>query len=299
MTEVIVYLFLSSNSCYCVDSNQIGDSITRNSLEALECILNIESGFGSVQTTPPLLLNKKLAFGANFYEFHFPHPVSKEVITLKLFYLAIWEKFKTNNVGWITSEVKGHVFSRLHQEIDLQALFVLNIGLHEKSEREYSSKLFQLFQYVKSTLLPMGMNSSRNNFVFRETSAQHFDWPAGYYPPNLMLKVKNNTATNMQKKKKKSYQCVPSALTDNSAHDWRHRAEEQAMNRFHFNNYPHQFAFVPFHALTRHYHDLHPYALMGSRKKHNACHADCTHFEPKAAIILFRMLWHDLLVTFP
>mmetsp|Transcript_32301 Transcript_32301/g.60196 ORF Transcript_32301/g.60196 Transcript_32301/m.60196 type:complete len:404 (-) Transcript_32301:126-1337(-) len=263
----------------------IGDSISRNSLEALECIINIESGFkGQVETVPPLLQSPKVAFGAIYYEFRFRHSARQNPVTFRLFSMGMWQRLKESNYDWFVSESKMHVFSHEHHAEDVQALFVFNVGLHEDQEN-YETTLRRVFDHAHRNLLSLGQNPFKNKFLYRETSAQHFNKSAGYYD-------KSAVSTWKAKNPGKKYTCLPSATTDNAKRDWRHRAEEAAFRPYQNKT---QFAFVPFHALTRHYHDMHPFNFRSVKKK-RPLDIDCTHFSPKPGMILYRTLWHDLLV---
>jgi hypothetical protein len=66
----------------------------------LECIINVENGFQNVDVNPPILLAKKIGWGANYYELSVPHPVSREPVTFRILYLAIWQHFKPGNRNW-------------------------------------------------------------------------------------------------------------------------------------------------------------------------------------------------------
>jgi hypothetical protein len=78
----------------------IGDSITRNTLEALNCALQREHQYRGVAVRPSLAdsggggggLHKK---GGRIYEFSFPRPPGRAdssvaVVTVKILYFAIW-----------------------------------------------------------------------------------------------------------------------------------------------------------------------------------------------------------------
>lgn len=256
--------------------------MARNSLLALECIINIENGYDKVNVEPPLLLAQKIGFGANYYEFSFPNPVTNEPVTFRLFYMALWERFRPGNMGWYDSELSLKVFSPKHAD-DVQALFAFNIGLHEQANQYYKN-LHAMFTYAKNKLLTtMGKNPTKNKFLYRETTAQHFNRSAGYYDHHAIKKWKSKNV-------KRSYQCVPSASTDSAEHDWRHHAESKALEAN-----PHV-QFVPFYAVSRHYHDMHPFAFKRSRLKRKNIDIDCTHFEPMASVILHRILWQSLLI---
>ena len=198
-------------------------------------------------------------------------------------YMAIWERFKPGNMGWYTSELALHVFSKLHYADDaVQVLFVFNIGLHEHMEREYANNLHKMFAYAKKVCLQLGKDPSKNKFLYRETSAQHFNLSAGYFDHRAITKWKKINPTGR-------YQCVASGSTDSSKHDWRLRAETQSLKAN-----PHVL-FIPFHNMSRHYHDIHPFAFQRARKSRKKLDFDCTHFEPSAGVILYRFLWHSLL----
>lgn len=266
---------------------QIGDSMSRNSLLALDCILNIENGFGNVDIQPPLLMSKKIGWGATNYVFQFPHPVTKETVTFRLFYMAVWEAFKSGQVGWYDKELSSKVFSRAD---DVQLLIAFNIGMHERNKNSYSKNLKDMFSYANSTLLKMGKNPTKNKFIYRETTAQHYNRSAGYYDLAAMKKAKYGRGVG------KRYICVSSASTDSAKDDWRYQAETHAL-RDAFDNTQHVH-FVPIYAVSRHYHDMHPTFVFHKKMiaKRKGSEIDCTHFEPAAAVILHRILWHSLLI---
>jgi hypothetical protein len=257
-------------------------------LEALECIIAAESGFDveQVETIPPIALANKISFGATYFEFHFRHPSRESLVTFRLFYMAIWEKVKLSKLNWFPAMMNSEVFSHQHHTEDVQALYVLNIGLHEDNEKKYSRTLIEFFKFADKELLVLGKNASANKFLYRETSAQHFNKSAGYYNYKSVTGWKS-------KNPGKNYKCVASASTDNTASDWRHRAEEAALETV--KGHP-KFDFVPFNAITRHYHDMHTFAFKKTRPNGISFDIDCTHFYSRASVILYRMLWRDLLM---
>jgi hypothetical protein len=257
-------------------------------LEALECIIAAESGFSRkhIDTHPPIALANKISFDATYYEFRFRHPSRENLVTFRLFYISLWEIFTLGKLNWFPSLLQSEVFSHRHHTDDLQALYAFNIGLHQDNEMNYKETLMGVFKFADKVLLALGKNSSANKFLYRETSAQHFNKSAGYYH-NSVLAWKN-------KNPGKKYKCVASASTDNAKSDWRHRAEEAALRAV--KDHP-KFAFVPFNAISRHYHDMHSFTFKSitPRRKPNI-DLDCTHFVPRASVILYRMLWRDLLL---
>ena len=69
----------------------IGDSITRNTIEALLCILQREHNYHNVSLTPSLYdYNKIHKKGGKLYQFSFPNSVTDSMITVNMFYFAIW-----------------------------------------------------------------------------------------------------------------------------------------------------------------------------------------------------------------
>jgi hypothetical protein len=183
-----------------------------------------------------------------------------------------------------TSEISIHLFSHLHHAEDFQALIAFNIGLHEPNRKFYFNHLSSVFSHANSSLLTLGKNPSRNKFLYRETSAQHFHFPAGNYDYHVM---KNWKANNGWKK----YDCLPSVSTDSEKHNWRYQVEKQLVEGS--GDHVH---FVPFRAITRHYYDMHAEAFVQTEKKRSAG-TDCTHFDtPGGAVIAHRILWQSLLV---
>ena len=218
------------------------------------------------------------------YSLTFPHPTEQAMkVTFRVLYMAIWESIRIDNLNWITETVESAFFSNTSYPNNAQALYVFNVGLHEKTEADYERNLRNIFQLAKSKLLNFGKNYSKNKFLYRETTAQHFNLTAGYYD---YFKMKKWRQINPWKR----YKCVPSNITHSSNADWRHRAEINALNQ---NDHV---LFVPFHNYTRHYHDIHPYTFYFARKKRKTIDVDCTHFYPLFGIILFRILWHSLLI---
>ena len=257
--------------------------MSRNSLVALDCIVSIENGFDKVDVQPPIVMAKKIGWGAMSYEFRFPNPATKEPVTFRLLYMAVWERFNPRKTGWYDQQLSTQV----ERANNAQLLIAFNIGMHEKGEQDYTHNLKRMFSFAKSTLLKMGNNPSRNKFLYRETTAQHYNLSAGYYDYYAMKRWRSEVGQRLV------YRCVPSASTDSAKHDWRYHAETEALSSSDMEHVQ----FVPFHEVSRHYHDMHPFAFKRTRVKRKVdSNMDCTHYQPDATVILHRILWHSLLI---
>ena len=269
----------------------VGDSITRNSIESLFCILQIENSFSSrVTITPPL---EKVLYNAIHYTISFPRA------TLHLLYFSIWHPFQPGKGGTTTAfhgELQHLLFNKKYP--NLGAVVVFNIGIHERGQKRMTKNLIEMFSFMKDILIPT--TSNRNvSFLYRESSVQHYDNPAGTY--NI------NTAKKWHSGELSSPICQPWLLGDaDNAKDWRYHAEQSALKSSEFISQN----IIFFRDLSKKYWDTHgasPYFQGRSRghtsgskprKRHprSGKSEDCTHFIPTAAPLLYRLLWHQILV---
>ena len=252
-------------------------------MESLECILKIENGFDNVIVDPPILLGK-VGIGATMILISIKRPGQTVAnVTFRILFLPIYGHLRHDSLIWSKANVVEKIFSDNKLTKNMQVLYAANIGMHEKIEARYRPDLKLLFHYAESVLLKLGQNPAKNKFLYRETSAQHFNLSCGYYNEILMK-------TWGQENPGKQYQCVPSAVTQNVTADWRHHAECAALeNQDHIH-------FIPFHNYSRHYYDIHPFAFHSGRQFRGRIDMDCTHFVQAASPVLFRILWHSILM---
>jgi hypothetical protein len=272
----------------------IGDSITRNSIEALLCILQMENYPSPVTITPPL---DKILYNTIHYTISLPFA------TIHLLYNSIWHSFQPGKGGTTTTfygELQRFIFNK--QYPDMGALVVFNIGMHERGQNMMTKNLIEMFTFARETLIP---TPNRNvSFLYREASVQHYpDSPAGLF--------NRNKAKQWHTGEVPSPICAawrqPNDLTA-AGQNWRHRAEQSAIEQSQWEG-ARRIIIIPFRDLSAHFWDLHAASpfFKGSflhllrsgqrrRRKHSATDEDCTHFNPKAASLLYRLLWHQILV---
>ena len=257
--------------------------MTRNSLESLECILKIENGFDNVVVEPPIIMGKVAVWASMILiSLNRPGQTAANII-FRILFLPTYGHFRYNTLSWFKDSTIRNIFSDDKRTKNMQVLYAVNIGIHWKTEEIYQTDLKQLFHYAESVLLKLGQNPAKNKFLYRETSAQHFNLTGGYYN-EIPLKMWG------QENPGKQYQCVPSAVTQNVTADWRHHAECAALeNQDHIH-------FIPFHNYSRHYYDIHPFALHAGKAFRGRVNMDCTHLVYPAAPVLYRILWHSFLM---
>ena len=186
----------------------IGDSITRNSIEALRCILSIETGH-LVEIHPPI---SKILWGATRYTVTLYDTVRKENVTITVIYFTVWGQYINGSGDMYRKEAKR----LLKHDRSVDIVFVFNIGAHEKYEPTQKKHVIDIIKYARKHLL--GLQNRSNLFLYRESSAQHFNSTAGYYNPKQAKKWKKNQLPLPT--------CVPYDTVANDMNDWRYNGEK-------------------------------------------------------------------------
>ena len=255
----------------------IGDSITRNSLEALECLLSIEQRSGIVNIAPSV---GKVLWGANRYTISLANAHTLfEMVSVSILYFAVWTPYG-NGAGELYLKEAQRLMK--HDNPATGIVFVFNIGMHEKHEPTQTKHVSDMLSFAQKKIIPM--TSRRNLFLYRESSAQHYNSTAGYFNAKQSLAWKA--------KKLPLPTCVPYNTVENDVNDWRYNGEQEAfkIKQFDKNNV------IPFRQLSRHYFDVHsssPYFKTAHQK--SGPDRDCTHFSLLAAPVLYRVLWYQIL----
>jgi hypothetical protein len=193
-----------------------GDSVTRDSILSLICIVGIENMF-DVILDPPNIMTSGGDFIFQKLNIIFLHPTTKQSITTRVFFYQ--EKGTRNKdlsaLKLLTAISKDAPNSHF--------LFVLNCGLHFDGYSHMAKRLESLLSFAKQHLLPLGNMSSTNKILYRETSTQHFNHSSGYYDATISPStIKDDTNYS-------SFMCVPSQRTSNYSYDYRHHAERDVL----------------------------------------------------------------------
>ena len=254
----------------------IGDSISRQSIEALECILSIEKRSEMVTIDPPVT---KVLWGATKYTISLSSAeTNHEPVTVSILYFAVWNQYGNGAEVMFRKEAKR----LLKHNPTTSIIFVFNIGMHEKYEASQHKHVYDILTNGKKEVLSM---KNRSNLVlYRESSAQHYNSTAGYFNQKQSEKWKT--------KKLPLPTCVPYEMVKNDINDWRYNGEQSAIkySRFDYKD------IIPFRDLSRHYFDVHSSSPFFKPVQHrNGPDRDCTHFIPHAAPILYRILWYRIL----
>jgi hypothetical protein len=256
----------------------IGDSITRNSIESLECLLSIEQRTSDkITISPPVF---KVLWGATKYTISLSNSKTlHQIVTVNVLYFAVWTQYGNGAGDMYLNEALRLL---KHHDPTTGIVFVFNIGMHEKHEPTQTKHVTDMIQFAKKKILPM---TNRNNlFLYREASAQHYNSTAGYFNFRHSLAWKT--------KKKPLPTCVPYSEVENDTNDWRYKGEQGAFKSTHFDNKN----VIPFRKISRHYFDVHSSSPFFKSTKHKAGpDRDCTHFNPLAAPVLYRILWYQIL----
>lgn len=270
----------------------MGDSITRNSIEALMCILHLELSPSVVKISPPL---EKILYNGIHYKISIPsdpqNQTPNSVWTINLVYFSIWHSFQPGRGGTTTSfhgELYRYIFNKKYPGTG--ALIVFNIGMHERGQHMMTKNLNEMFSFARDVLAP---TPERNvTFLYRESSVQHYDEPAGMYNRNKAKKWHTGDLPTPT--------CRPWSVNDTDAQDWRFRAEQSALKTSHFKFK----RIIKFREFSKYFWDVHAASPFFktiarrflSRKRHAGGDEDCTHFPPPAAPLLYRLLWHQILM---
>ena len=252
----------------------IGDSISRNSIEALECILSIESG-KMVTISPPVV---KVLWGGTRYTITVSSS-NNQSVNIQILYFAVWTPY-ANGAGKLYMKEARRMLK--HQDPTIGIVFVFNIGMHERHEPTQRIHVADMIQFARKKLLQM--ENRTNMFLYRESSAQHYNSTAGYF------NFKHSAA--WKSKKMPLPTCVPYDMVKNDENDWRYKGEQGAfdLTKFNRNNV------IPFRKISRHYFDMHsssPFFKHNGQKK--GPDRDCTHYNIHASPILYRLLWYEIL----
>lgn len=237
----------------------IGDSITRNSIDALECILSIEqsrSGRSGAQSgemisiSPPV---EKILYGGTKYTLTLSLPTptltptdktnpnkAPQTVTVHVLYFAVWTPYANGAGNMYLKEAKRLL---KHHDPTTGIVFVFNIGMHEKYEPTQTKHVTDMIRFAQKEIIPM--RQRQNLFLYRESSAQHYNSTAGYFNFKQSAAWKSKTLPLPT--------CVPYSLVANDANDWRYNGEQQAIKQTQFP--PSDIIF--FRQYSRHYFDMH------------------------------------------
>ena len=260
----------------------IGDSVTRNSIESLMCILQKESDPLTVSIVPRL---EKILYNAVHYT------ISLLEFEINIIYHSIWHPYQ-RGIGGTTTAFKGdfhRLFYRKYKSDSVGALLVFNIGMHERGFRSMTKNLVEMFNFITDEIIP---STSRNlTFLFRESSIQHYNSKAGVF--------NHNTAKKWRSGELPSPICKPWTVSDEDDMDWRYKSEQMALPK----SKKGMCDVVSFREMSKHFWDVHgasPFFKASyrysTRKGHVGIMEDCTHYQSNASPLLYRYLWHQILL---
>lgn len=273
----------------------IGDSITRNSIEALMCILQLELSPQFVSISPPLT---KVLYNAVHYTITIPKA------TVHLVYNSIWHPFQSGKGGtttFIHGELSRYIFNKRYPTMG--ALVVFNIGIHERGQKMMTKSLNEMFTYARTTLLS-DHPERKITFLYRESSVQHYPEPGGLYNRNKAKKWQTGEVPSpVCSAQPAGYTNTAPRFNDNAHHelDWRYRAEINSYktSKFDMTN------IIFFRDFSNNFWDVHPaspffkrlhYFSKQTRGNHQGRDEDCTHYPAAVSPLLYRLMWQQVLM---
>mmetsp|Transcript_1680 Transcript_1680/g.3126 ORF Transcript_1680/g.3126 Transcript_1680/m.3126 type:complete len:387 (+) Transcript_1680:210-1370(+) len=255
-----------------------GDSVMRDSVLSLVCIVAIENNFQDVSVFPPDFLSQ----GGDF-TFHRPNIIFTSSQTGKELSIPIFMYQQKSSQNFMRKD--AYAVSMLTAEArkfpNSSFVFVLNAGLHFTRRRDLADRLEKMLLLAKNRLMLLGKSPINNRLLYRETSTQHYNLSSGYY--SSVTVTDENTI------------CVPTSNVQNKTTDFRHFAEKTVLQKLKLNA-----RVVKFRDLSSHYADVHPasafFKTAVSRSRNSSGGHDCTHF-PYQYNIIYRILWHRILTA--
>lgn len=254
----------------------LGDSLMRNTLASLYCILLTENRDKIVKVSPPL---EKIQWGASHNVLTLETLKGNIIFTLDVYYFAVWSNFDDHTIKWFNTSM-----IEIAQKNPLKRFFITaNIGLHEHNELSMFKHLSSILMWAKNFVTS---SNNTHKFIYRETSSQHYESPTGYFDFHQRNLWRNGTIPYPT--------CAPNQEVG-TTNDWRVTAERRALDLFHIDAKH----IVPFRNMSAPYFEMHAASsyfsvLYDKKVEHSRRNLeDCTHF--KQGEVLLRYLWYELL----
>lgn len=257
-----------------------GDSVMRDSVMSLICIVGIENKFQGVTVNPPDIISRG---GSSMFlrpQISFVHPTTATEVSVTVF---MYQEKGTKDFQRKNAYAEMLLAAEAKRVPNMSFLFVLNTGLHVSGYDSLAKRIETLLVFAQRRLMQLGKNCTRNVMLFRETSTQHYDHQAGYFTADL-----DRAASEVM--------CVSSpsrSLLGDASADYRHRAEEDMFSKLKIK----ESQVVRFRELSMHFGDIHPaspFYKAVAKRRNDTGSKDCTHF-PFVHTIIYRVLWHRIL----
>ena len=251
-----------------------GDSVTRDSILSLICIVGIENNFQGVEVDPPNIIADGGYFKFQRILITFRNPTINEIVTSRIFF---YQEKGTLNLSKYDAVALQLLTAMSRQIPNSNFLFVLNCGLHLGNYSAMSRRLESLFLFARKKLMRLGKTPWLNQLKYRETSTQHYDNNLGYFTENILSQDHDVI-------------CTPSQPIVEYSVDYRHLAEKNVLTKMNIVDAD----VIRFRELSKHYHDIHPASHFFRMSRDFGRNKDCTHF-PYYYNMIYRLLWHRIL----
>lgn len=249
----------------------IGDSVMQQFFGAMACELEREK----VWEDPSLFTNTDELRHVTFQNTSHPNqPASAAIKFLPIYHLVNGRHDRVPNAAFTSMIAKITSFLQEYSTL----IIVVNMGLHYIdnpvhgfSRKDYQDQMTRVLSYFHELVQQQQQQGSSHevHVYWRETSAQHFDTPNGYWPGAKFIH------------QMKAHACK--SIEGNDQLDWRNRDIEKIIQQEKLTN----IHLLPFYNITHPLWSEHP----------NGQLRDCTHFcwSP----MFYQPLFHQLRDIFP